>query len=426
MNRLVLGLAGAVCLCVLSGCGAAEKTADAAIEKDKKPAEVIIPVTVEKPLRGDISSYFETSARVEAERKVNVTAEAPGICVSVSKDEGQKVDAGDVLAELDKDSVQASYKQSEVQVRKNKADFERAKELAKDGLMSREQYDTVRFAYEQGVAALETQRVQLDKMTIRSPISGIVTQRNIQKGQLVTSGTPAFSVVDPDSYTVTIHPPEKDLQRLHNDQAANITIDALSGKEFVAHVRRINPAVDPVSGTVKVVLDFDPSIRRELRDSAFARVKLVLDTRKNILLVPKDAIVEENARRYVFTVEEAPAELVKLDTSALNDQEKDTLDGVPKEIPAPAADEPRRVAKRVEVQTGFEDSNSVEVTEGISDDSLIVTQGQFNLKPETPVRYTTIEGEMAKGREKTLEDALKEGREKRGDNPDVMSQRRRR
>ena len=404
-----------------TGCGGSGGTADASIAKTdemKKPPEVVIPVQAETAKRGSISSYFDTTARVEAERKVNVMAEAVGTCISVLKDEGQQVNAGDVLAELDREEALASYSQNEVQVRKSKADFLRAQELAKSGLISKEQYEATRFAYEQGEASLKTQRVQLEKMTIKAPISGVITTKNLQVGQLVTSGAPAFSIVDPSSFTLSINPPEKDLQRLHIDQVAKVVIDALGGREFDAHVRRINPGVDPISGTIKVVLDFDPELRKELRDAAFARVKLVLETKENVLLVPKDAIIEENARRYVFIVEEA-GETAPDQPATVATTPDDEKSAEPAEPAEPASDGPKMIAKRVEIETGFEDSDRMEVLRGITDDTLVVTLGQFNLKADSPVRITSMSDEMAAAGELSLEEALKQGREKRGDNPEV-------
>src|SRR5690606_38244849 len=102
--------------------------------------------------------------------------------------------------------------------------------------------------------------------------------RNIQMGQLVQAGQAVFSMVDPQSFILTITPPEQELPRLRPGQVAQVNIDALGGKLYEARVRRINPAVDRLTGTVEVILDFDRATREQLVDAAFARVRLVMET----------------------------------------------------------------------------------------------------------------------------------------------------
>jgi len=202
---------------------------------------------------------------------------------------------------------------------------------------------------------------------------------------MVTTGVPVFSIVDPASYILPITPPEKELARLSVGQEARISIDSCPGSEFTAKVRRINPAVDPLSGTVKVILDFDEAARSCLRESAFARVRLVMETHQNALLVPKDALLEENARKYVMLVQEGDR------------------DASPEE-PAGTETEPKAgahalMAERVEVQTGLEDSNSVEIVSGITEESRVITLGQHTLKPGSEVFVTNVQEAILSGSE---------------------------
>jgi multidrug efflux pump subunit AcrA (membrane-fusion protein) len=150
----------------------------------------------------------------------------------------------------------------------------------------------------------------------------------------------------------------------------------MEGQEFTAKVRRINPSVDPLSGTVKVVLDFTPADKLKLREAAFARVRLVMDTHKNALVVPKDAVLEENARMYLMTV---------LPETQANAQGQ----------PASAApEETAYVAQRIEVKTGLEDSNNIEVLSGVDDSTQVVVLGQHTLKQNSHVTITSAEKEL--------------------------------
>lgn len=404
-------------------------------EKKAEEARIIIPVEARHPHRDSVSAYFETTTRVLAEERVDIMSQGIGDCLEIFVEEGDKVEKGDILAELDKDEARASLNQTEVQVRKQQSDYLRSKKMFEEGLLSKAEYDNARFAYEQGLAGLKMQREQFDNLTIRSPLDGVVTNRNVNVGQLVTSGVPVFSVVDPNSYILTINPPEKELYRLKVGQVAEVTIDAAEGRTFEAKVRRINPAVDPASGTVKVTLDVDKEARNVLREAAFARVRLVMETHDNALLVPKDAVIEENARKYLFLVEEQSGadEAKSTDETKLTDEastaeasddpsaasEAAASEAAAPEAAAPEAESSRNdegtktIAKRIEVQTGLENSDFVEILSGIDDNSLVITLGQQTLKPGSEIKVTTAEAELAAKKDMPIEEALQKAEEER-------------
>jgi RND family efflux transporter MFP subunit len=362
-----------------AGCGRGERAA--AANQPAKSEGVAIPVQVESPGRRDISAYFETTTRVQAENRVEVISKGMGLCTQVNVEEGDLVKLGAVLAELDKEELMMQILQTRVNVEKSKTALEIAETSLQEGIGSRVERDNARFAYDAALATLQAQEVQLKNQTILAPIEGVVTRRNIQQGMMVTTGVPAFSIVDPASYILPITPPEKELARLNVGQEARVSIDSCPGSEFSAKVRRINPGVDALSGTVKVILDFEEAARSCLREAAFARVRLVMETHPNALLVPKDALLEENARKYVMLVEEG-------------DRPAST------EGPAGAESQPgERVltAERIEVQTGLEDSNSVEIVSGITEESRVITLGQHTLKPGSEVYVTNVQEAILSG-----------------------------
>lgn len=388
------------------GCGTREEPADVtAYEGEENRAQdIVIPVEAQHPHRGIIAAYFETTTRVTAENQVEVTSEGVGKCIKVYVDEGDTVKQGDILVDLDKEEALASLRETEVQVRKQRSDFEIAQKSLQEGLISRSEYDNARFAHEQGIATLNSQKVQLENLTIRTPISGVVTKRNIQLGILVSSGAPVFSIVDPTSFHLAINPPERELQRLHIGQEAKVTIDALPNEEFAATVSRVNPSVDAVTGTVKVLLDFNEADLRNLREAAFARVRLVMETHENALLVPKDALVEENARKYLFVAKESSVS--GQDTAASTGDETQASGDV-------GESGSQFIADRVEVEAGLEDSDFVEIVSGIDENALVITRGHYNLKPGAQVKLTNAEAELAAKIDLSAEEALRAARARR-------------
>lgn len=383
MRRVVYSLITLMILGGLTGCGVRTPVEANTVA----PERVRIPVKAELPVRQNISAYFETTTRVQAENRVEVISRGMGECVEVKVEEGDKVKLGDVLALLETRELEAQLQQTRVNVQQTKYQMQKAEEQFNEGLLSQYEVDNARFMHEQALATLNIQEVQLSNQTIRAPIDGVVTQRNIQQGMMIATGIPIFSIVDPNSYFLPISPPERELQRLRIGQEARVTIDSIEGREFIARLRRINPSVDPLSGTVRVTLDFDEADREFLREAAFARVRLVMETHENALVVPKDSIIEENARHYLMVLREITPPLQE--------------DAASDEAPGP-----QLIAERVEIQTGLEDSNNIEILAGIDDNTRIVTLGQHTLKAGSEVVVTDSQEAIFSKAHKTPEEAL--------------------
>lgn len=373
-------------LVVASGCNQ-----DSGAKVDAKiaeaPVRAVALVEAEQPTRKDISEYLSETGRITAEDQVEVVAKGTGHCLSLNVEEGDRVEKGQVLAELDRAEMEAQVRQSRVNVAQQKIAYERAEGGLREGIVSPAERDNAKFSYEQAKASLDVQEVQLTHLTIRAPINGVITQRSLQQGMLVSSGTPAFTIVDPASYVLPINVNERYLPRLRVGQEAFVTIDSAGDREFKATVRRINPGVDLQSSAIKVILDFDAKDHKYLREAAFARYRLVMDTRKDTLAVPKDAIIEDNTRRYVMVVKPAPAEAVS-DTTAEDGTE-------PMETESASDGDDRWVATRVEVEVGLSDSDYSEIVSGISPDDQVITLGQQTVNDGDAVEVSTIEEALA-------------------------------
>ncbi len=408
-----------VCCCgvlVVAGCtkpveGAAAdgkeqtsaQTSAAPSGEAKKPdsERILIPVEVAHPQRADISAYFETTTRIVAEKRVEVLSKGTGMCTSVNAEEGDRVKEGTVLAELDKTEMDAQMRQTLIQVEQRKTAFQIAERSLAEGIGAPVERDNTKFAYDQAKALLEINQAQLKHQTITAPIGGVVTKRNVQEGLLVSPGMPVFSIVDTDSYVLPIQVPEKELSRLSVGQEARVRVDTTEGVEFTAKLRRINPSVDPLSGTVKVVLDFTAEDKTKLRDAAFARVRLVMETHKSALVVPKDAVIEENGRMYLMTV---------LPEGQADGQGQTAPTAAPD--PAVKTEAAAYVAQRVEVKTGLEDSNNIEILNGVDDNTQVVVLGQHTLKQNSHVTITSAEKELKAREGVSFDDAIAAAKKK--------------
>lgn len=425
-------LAIAVASASASGCNPSADQSVRAQETEEVIPRVVIPVEAGRPVRGPISEYLETISRIEANVRVDVTAEGMGKCVSVTADIGDTVRQGQVLAQLDTTEMAAQLAQNEVQVRQQRADYERAQQGYAFGGTPKAELDAARFAYEQGLASLRVQKIQYDNLTIKSPIDGLVVMRMVERGQLVSSGTPVFSLVDPTTFQLVVEPPERELSRLSVGQQALVTIDALPGRVFDAFVQRIDPVADPVSGTIRARLAFDEDDRLNLLEGLFSRVRLVMETIPDALLVPKDVVVEENGRYYVFVIEQQTPEEFVSDQLELFEESNDMEDeeseqgGDENELIEPVIDMPEgpvTVALRREVEVGLQDSRHMQITAGLDDDEVIVVVGQSNLRTGAEVSITSADAEVAATVGLSKEEALQRAREAREGNTGMTRRR---
>jgi RND family efflux transporter MFP subunit len=418
MRTAVQFFALAILALTLVGCGGlSDKLAEAKDKADRitgktanpnKEELIIVPVEAEFPMRGSISEYYPKTGNITAEHQVDVVAEGTGDCERVLVEEGDFVKKGQILAELNKDEAKAQLLQQQVQVKQNELAQWRAKEGVDSGVTAPIELDNAQSTLEQSRASLKLQEIQVRNLTIRAPINGVITSRDIQEGQLVSSGV-AFQIMNPETLRLEIDVEERNVARMRVGQKAEVTLDALGGEVFEAEVTRINPSVDPATLTVKVVLEFPEDVRKRLRAGSYARMRLVMDTHTDALLLPKNAIREENARKYVFIATQEP----------VADSAADTLDvpeGEASNSPLDGLDlEQHFFAKRVEIETGLEDSDVVEVLSGISQDSLVITLGHYGLKPDAVVKVTNAEQELTLNAAITPEEALVKAEAMRGD-----------
>ncbi|MDA0710179.1 MAG: efflux RND transporter periplasmic adaptor subunit, partial [bacterium] len=204
-------------------------------------------------------------------------------------------------------------------------------------------------------AQLEQVELSLSYTTITSPISGTMTLRSIEVGNMVTNNQVVASVAKFDPLVARIQVTEKDFGKIVIGQAARITVEAFPNRPFPGSVKMVSPVVDPESGTVKVTVEVPRPKDGLLRPGMFASVYLITETRSKTLVIPKKALVLEGSGNQVFVFANAPES------------------GAGK-------------AERRTVQLGFSDSDRLEVLSGLSEGEQIITVGQEGLRPGANVR----------------------------------------
>ena len=307
-----------------------------------------IPVQVAAAKRGDISMFLMQTTTIEAERQVDILAKVSGQVVKLPAEEGVRVKKGDLLAQLDEAELQINFVQTKVVMETDKAMLERAQNMLEKNLISEENYETSRLQYESSKAAHEAARLQLEYTSVRSPIDGVVTARNVELGQRVNVNQSLFLVADFDPLRAKIYVPEKDMGRIFEGQVAKITVESEPGLEFSGVVKMVSPVVDPASGTAKVKIDIEDD-RGKLKPGMFASVFITTETHSNALLIPKKALILESDVDQVYIYQDGNAHKVNL-------------------------------------KLGFTTGDNVEVLTGLQEGDLVVTVGQEGLREGLPIR----------------------------------------
>jgi len=339
-STLLLGTA----LGGLAACGSANGKDD----KDKQGQPQAVPVEVAAPTVGPIVAVYSGTAPVEAAQESRVVAKVGGEVRQILVEEGSRVRAGQVLARLDGDRLRLEAAQAEASLRKTEKDYARNVELQKRGLVSSTAFDGLKYDLEALRAAYDMARLNLSYTEIRAPIDGVVAERKIKVGNMLTVNQELFHITDPDPLLVYVHVPEREMRKLSPGQPADIEVDAVPGTHFTGRIALISPVVDPATATFKAKLEVtDPSGR--LLPGMFARVNIVYERREGALQVPRSALVEGDGQPSVFVAVKGKAE-------------------------------------QRQVTTGLANGGLIEVTAGLKPDEQVVVVGQGALKPGTAVR----------------------------------------
>ncbi|MEN8721241.1 MAG: efflux RND transporter periplasmic adaptor subunit, partial [Oceanococcaceae bacterium] len=288
-------------LLLLLGCG--PNGAKDPTEEDAEPAVPVVVTTVE---RGDIDARYSGTTTLTPQSEATVAAKVGGIVESLTVEEGTPVRAGDVLAQLDRERLALEVDRARTDWQQAESEFARSARVHAQNILSREAYEQSRYARDAAKTALALAELALRESTITAPLDGVIARRHIRQGHTVQAGTAVFDIVQTAVLEAELHVPERDLRRLQVGQPARAQVDAWPDRRFDGDVLRISPVVDADSGTSKVTVRI-PNPDGALRPGMFARVNVLFDRRTDVLLVPKDAVMIEDARASVFTVVEGKA-----------------------------------------------------------------------------------------------------------------------
>ncbi len=300
----------------------------------EKPAEPVYPIVqAETVVTQDVEVYGEYVGRIKAQQFVEIRARVEGYLESMKFEEGTYVRKGQVLFIIDPQFYKARADKARSQLTKNKAlaqkaerDLNRIRPLYEQNAASQLDLDNAIASYESAKAEvlmseadLTQMEMALDYTTVVSPISGYISERNVDIGTLVGPGGKSLlaTIVKSDTVNVTfsmtgldyLKSKERNVNLGHRDTSRTwnpyitITLPDNSVYPMKGLVDFAAPQVDPNTGTFSVRAEM-PNPDLILLPGQFTKVRLLLDVREDAVAVPNKAIVIEKGGSYIYVVRE--------------------------------------------------------------------------------------------------------------------------
>ena len=288
--------------------------ADAAKKKEQPPLEFAASDVVRlqpKLLAVELAVPGSVQAVSQATVRAKLSAEVKRVLVR----EGDRVTAGQTVAEFDTAQLRAQLAERSAAFESAKAQLattERTRQanaqLVKQNFISQNAFDTADSAYQSQLAAVAVARAQLDQTqllladaVVRAPISGTVAKRNVQSGEKVGFDAPLLSIVDLSQLEVQAQVPVSDVAQMRKGMAAQVEIEGIAGRKFSGKLERINPSTEPGTRTINIYVSL-PNEDALLRAGMFARVALVTAAEAEVPALPVSALRSDNGTSFVWVV----------------------------------------------------------------------------------------------------------------------------
>lgn len=314
--------------------------------RQSRPSNPIVVETTAVRL-GTITETVAAVGATHATRSVKIVPTTAGLVTRIAVEAGQRVESGAVLFELDSASERAGVREAESEAANLRAQMARAEALRDRKLLSIADVDELRGKLGMAEARLDALRSQRDKRSIRAPFSGVIGLRNVNVGAYVNSDTVLTTLDDLNTIELEFKIPERYFSEVKTGQAVSATNAAFPNRHFGGTVRAVDTRIDPATRAFRVRAEL-PNPNTLLPEGMFMAVSLVIATRRDVILIPEEALIKEGTENYVYVAEAGAA----LRTSITLGQRRDT---------------------------------AVEVTAGLKPNWQIVIKGQQSLRDKMPI-----------------------------------------
>lgn len=271
------------------------------------PRSGAAPFVTLAPVRAErLSQKLEALGNARANESVDVSAKASNIVTAVKFRDGERVQRGQVLVQLDDAQVRADVAAAEAALTESESQFNRSRELLSTQALSKSSFEQLEATMKANRARLAAAHARLEDTVIRAPFSGRVGLRRVSVGSLISPGAVITTLDDTSVIKLDFAVPENFLAALREGLTVRATAPAFPGRTFTGKVASIDSRVDQAtrSVTVRALLANEDGA---LRPGMFLNVALANDER-DALVIPEEALTPEAERQFVFVVADGKAE----------------------------------------------------------------------------------------------------------------------
>jgi membrane fusion protein (multidrug efflux system) len=312
------------------------------------PGGMAQPVETARVVAVDLALDATAVGSLRSNESVVLRPETAGRISAINFRDGMAVAKGSLLVGLDAATQAAEFEQAKANLGLAQANQKRTQELFEKKFISQQSLDNTGAALKVQEAAVALAQAKLDKTRIKAPFTGVVGIRNVSVGDYVKEGQELINLEDISTLKIDFRLPESYLGQLKPGQSVEVSSDALPGQRFTAVLDAINPLIDTNGRSISCRAHLS-NAGAKLRPGMFVRVRLILEQRSNVLLIPEQALVPDAKAPYVFRVSDGKV-------------------------------------TRTPVKPGIRRNAQVEIIEGLQAGDEVVTAGQLKLRDGASVR----------------------------------------
>ncbi len=342
MNKITRTMVFASAAVMLAACGNGKKSDSASAAQNVEERATLIATAT--AVRQEVPQTEVYSSSVQAFAVNNIAPQTSGRIKTIKVDVGSFVGKNQLLAEMDASQLD----QARLKLVNDSTELARLKSLYEEGGVSKSDYDASEMAWK---VSRRSYNNLLENTWLRSPISGVVTARNYDQGDLY-SGQAIFVVQQITPVKLLVGISETDYTKVKKGDQVEITADAIPGRTFTGKVNKIYPTIDPTSHTFTTEI-LVGNTDRTLRPGMYARVKVEFGV-NNSIVVPDEAVVkmQGSGQRSVYVVS------------------------------------PDNTVNSVIVKIGRHFDRYYEILEGLNEGDIVATKGSSSLKDGAKVEIT--------------------------------------
>lgn len=259
-----------------------------------------VRVRTVKPTRQEISRKVTLPAGIRADAEVTLYAKVTGYLKSISKDRGDRVKAGELIAVLEIPEMISEIAHARASFAIEESTCKRLEAIRKveKSAVTDQDLDLAHAKRDMAEATLKKLETMRSYTEIRAPFDGSVTERFVDPGAFLQQGK-ILSIVDTAKVRVLVDVPEAEVRFAQVGTQATVRFDALPGRNVTAKISRTAGALDPILRTMRVELDI-PNPESSIYPGMFARVELGVERRPNAMVIPSKAVTMLQNHSFVF------------------------------------------------------------------------------------------------------------------------------